>query len=79
MTAPTIQSVQHDGTTLYIIFDRAVQNVADLDAFTFTITPGPSVITPSFSSIDDNAVIGTLVSPVGAAERRPQQLREEYR
>jgi len=68
MTAPTIQSVQHDGTTLYIIFDRAVQNVADLDAFTFTITPGPSVITPSFSSIDDNAVIGTLVSPVGAAE-----------
>jgi len=68
MTAPVIQSVQYTGTTLYIIFDRAVANVSDLSAFTFTVTPGPSVITPAFSSIDQNAVIGTLAVPIGASE-----------
>lgn len=70
MTAPNIISVQHDGTTLYVIFDRAIQATggSELDGFTFTKTPGPIAVVPVFSSIDQNALIATLPSSVGAAE-----------
>src|SRR6056297_410898 len=57
MTAPVIQSVQHSGTTLYIIWDRAV-TASDLTGFTFTKDGTP--ISPSFGSVSENAVIATL-------------------
>jgi len=69
MTAPSILSAQHQDTTLYIIFDRAISVTggSELDGFTFTLDPG-GVITPSFSSVDDNALIATLSSAVNPGE-----------
>lgn len=60
MTTPVVQSVQYDnaGLLVYIIFDRAVL-ASDLDGFTFTVDSCTS-ISPTFASVDENAVIGTL-------------------
>lgn len=67
MTAPAIRSCQHSGSTLYLIFDRAVSvtPASELVGFTFTLTLG-GVITPTYSSTDNNALIITMAAPVGA-------------
>ncbi len=68
MTAPTIQSIQHNGLALYIIFDRDISNVANLTAFTFEINPGATVVTPTFTAIQGTAITATLATPVGVGE-----------
>jgi hypothetical protein len=70
MAAPTIQSIQYTGTTLYIIFSEAIAATggSELNGFTFTKTPGPVVIVPVFSSIDQNAMICTLPGPILSTE-----------
>jgi len=70
MTAPLIQSIQYSGTTLYIIFDRAVSVTggSELDGFTFTQTPAPGAITPVFVSVDDNAIVATLPGAVAPTD-----------
>ena len=60
MPAPTIQSVQYTDDALYIIFNRAVTNVSDLDAFTFAQESGNPFV-PSFDVIDANAIVATTV------------------
>jgi hypothetical protein len=64
MTSPVIQSVQHSGTTLYIIFDRAitVTPASELNGFTFTRDPGAVPVVPVYASVDQNALIATIVA-----------------
>jgi len=64
MTAPIIQSVQVSGTTLYIIFDRAIQATlgSELNGFTFLKNGSSNV--PVFSIITQNALIATLGAPI---------------
>jgi hypothetical protein len=70
MTAPNILSIQHDGLTLRIIFDIAVTGTPaqELDGFTFTKTPGPVVVSPTFSAFDENAIVCTLPGVVLPSE-----------
>lgn len=64
MTAPLNLSVQYTASTLYIIFDRAVSVTggSELDGFTFL--DGAAPIVPTFSSVNDNAIIATLGAPI---------------
>lgn len=70
MTAPNILSIQYDGLTLRIIFDIAITGTVaqELDGFTFTKTPGPTTIIPTFDSFDQNAIVCTLPGSIGAGE-----------
>lgn len=69
MTAPLIQSVQHSGMTLYVIFDRAISATPtqELDGFTATKTPG-GVQALVFVAISQNALIATLPGAVLTGE-----------
>ncbi len=60
MTAPIIQSVQVSGTTLYIIFDRAISATLGSELNGFTFLKNGSSNTPVFSVITQNALIATL-------------------
>jgi hypothetical protein len=64
MASPVIQSIQHTGTTLYIIWDVAVSASlgSELNGFTFVKNPGAVPVVPVFSSIDENAMICTIVA-----------------
>ncbi len=69
MTAPLIQSVQYAGTSLFVIFDRAIAatNGDEIDGFTATKTPG-GVQVLVYVSITDNALIATLPEDVESDE-----------
>lgn len=56
MSAPTILSAQYTDTQLLIIFNQAIANVSDLDAFTFTQSSG-NPFTTTFSGLSQNAVV----------------------
>lgn len=60
MTAPVLLSAQYTGSTLYVIFDRAiaVTPAQELDGFTFENDGTPFV--PAYISLDENAMLINL-------------------